>query len=359
MAKSRRIAPSGFDGAGVRFINPAQVGGIETGVLDDGAGRGVRVAWVNTGSPLRYRVLIDRGLDIDQAFYSSLSLAYLSLTGPTAPSRALDRGMEWLRGFYGGLCCSCGPQHVGAPEIVDGQAYGLHGTHSNTPAQVEIICQPDPAAGVDSICITGVVRTARMFGPNVELRRTIRSQLGRSFIHIHDEFLNRGNTPAPHAWLLHLNFGWPLLSAGTRLVYKGGLQPRPDLASLKWFANPRRYRVVGPPAREHAGAGEACCFIDPPADRDGLCHAGLVNERLGLGVEVRFPKAHFPRLVNWQHLGPCGEYVVGLEPISGGMHCGVDPISLDPGGTRGYDCTLEVLTDPAELKRFVRTWGLK
>ena len=33
-------------------INPSQLGGIETSVLDDGPGRGVRIAWVNTGGGL-------------------------------------------------------------------------------------------------------------------------------------------------------------------------------------------------------------------------------------------------------------------------------------------------------------------
>ena len=47
--------------------NYTQIGGIETSVLDNGPGRGTRIAWVNTGSGLRYRVIIDRGLDIADA----------------------------------------------------------------------------------------------------------------------------------------------------------------------------------------------------------------------------------------------------------------------------------------------------
>ncbi len=351
-AKARRP----YDPDAVRFINPAQVGGIETSTLADGPGRGVRIAWVNTGSPLRYKVLIDRGLDIAEAFYSSLSLAFLSLTGPTPPSRALDRGMEWLRGFYGGLLCSCGPQHVGAPAEVDGVEYGIHGTHSNTPAQVEAICQPDPAAGIDMMSITGLVRTARMFGPNVELRRTIRSVLGRPEIAVHDVFLNRGNEPTRHCWLLHINLGWPLLDKGARLVYRGPVTPR--AGSEKWFADPAKYKVVRGPAAAHRGAGEDVAFIQPRADKEGLCHVGLVNERLSLGVEVIYPAKQFPRLVNWQHFGPGGEYVTGLEPISGGMEgCGVPAGSIKPGETRTYDCVIRVLDDPAQLRGFVRRWG--
>ena len=49
--------------------------GIETFVLDDGPGRGVRIAWVNTGGGLRYKVVIDRGLDIADAEFKGRSLS--------------------------------------------------------------------------------------------------------------------------------------------------------------------------------------------------------------------------------------------------------------------------------------------
>ncbi len=358
MAKrtSKRKRPDAYDADSVRFINPAQLAGIETSVLDDGPGRGGRVAWVNTGSLLRYKVLIDRGLDIADAFYGHLSLAWLSLTGTTPPNRALDRGGEWLRGFYGGLVCSCGPQHVGGPKEIDGVQYSLHGRHSNTPAAVESIVRPDPARGLDRMSITGVVRTARVFGPNIELRRTISSTLGEPVIDIHDEFLNRGNETARHCWLLHINLGWPLLDAGSRLVYRGKVTPRSD--SVKWFADPRKAKIIPRPVKAHRGCGEDVAFIDPATDDKGLCHVGLVNERITLGVEIAYLKRQFPRLVNWQHFGPGGEYVTGLEPISGGMdECGVPAGKLDPGETRTYDCRITVLDNPTIISRFIKRWG--
>src|SRR4051812_47992692 len=98
-----------------KFINAAQVGGIEAYTIADGPGRGVRALCVNAGSGLRYRVLIDRGLDIDQAFFNAHSLAFLTHAGVARPSRAMDRGIEWLKGFPGGLLTSCGPFNIGAP----------------------------------------------------------------------------------------------------------------------------------------------------------------------------------------------------------------------------------------------------
>jgi len=49
-------------------INPQQAGGIESYVFGDGEAFGTRALLVNTGGGLRYRILPDRGLDIDQAF---------------------------------------------------------------------------------------------------------------------------------------------------------------------------------------------------------------------------------------------------------------------------------------------------
>ncbi|HEY2760103.1 MAG TPA: DUF4432 family protein, partial [Pirellulales bacterium] len=180
-------------------VNATQLGGIETSVLDNGPGRGVRIAWVNTGGGLRYKVVIDRGLDIADAEYLGQSLTWHSPTGITAPTPAYDQGLDWLWSFYGGLVVSCGPLNTGAPFTENGKSYGLHGTHSNTVATVESMINPDPARGQLEMSITAIVRTARVFGPNIELRRTISSRLGEAAIRISDQFTNRDNLPTPLA----------------------------------------------------------------------------------------------------------------------------------------------------------------
>jgi hypothetical protein len=84
-----------------KISNHAQLGGIETSILDNGAGKGVRIAWINTGTGLRYKVLIDRALDISDAFYNQYSLAWLSHNGITSPQPFSDKGIDWLRTFNG------------------------------------------------------------------------------------------------------------------------------------------------------------------------------------------------------------------------------------------------------------------
>ena len=130
-----------------KISNHAQVGGIETSVLDNGPGRGTRIAWINTGTGLRYKIVIDRAMDIADAFFNQYSLTWLSNSGITPPQPFSDKGIDWLRTFGGGLVTTCGLSHVGGPEKDEHGERGLHGEISNTPAEIESIIQPDPASG--------------------------------------------------------------------------------------------------------------------------------------------------------------------------------------------------------------------
>ena len=79
-----------------KISNATQLGGIETAVLDNGPGRGTRIAWINTGTGLRFKVVLDRAMDIADAFYNKHSLAWLSHSGITAPQPFSNKGLDWL-----------------------------------------------------------------------------------------------------------------------------------------------------------------------------------------------------------------------------------------------------------------------
>jgi len=341
-------------------INPSQLGGIETSVLDNGPGRGVRIAWVNTGGGLRYKVVIDRGLDIADAEFKGQSLTWHSLTGVTAPNHAYETGLDWLRSFFGGLVVSCGPLSAGAPCHDAGQDLSLHGTHSNTPATVEFITSPDPARDRCEMNVTGVVRTARVFGPNVELRRTISSTLGDPTIRIYDQFCNRGNQSVEHAWLLHINFGYPLLEPGaSTYCYKGKITPR--AGDEAYFAGRKNYRKApNKPLENHRGGGEVFTYVAPKADAVGEVTCGVVNEKRGLGVRITYNNQDYPRLGNWQHWGPGGSFVGALEPMNNGVD-GRDVdrergwlAMLEPGQIKEYRCAITATDKPKDLDRLLR-----
>ena len=339
-----------------KFINPAQVGGIEAYTIDEGPGRGVRALCVNTGGGLRYRVLADRGLDIDQAFFNQHSLSFLTHKGLKPPSRGFDRGLDWLKSFGGGLLTSCGPFNIGPPGEEAGEQFGLHGPHSNTAAAIESVINPDPHAGHKAISITGVVRYGSFYGPCVQLRRTIRSELGSNRIEFIDDFTNVGNQPAPHAWLLHINFGYPLLDEGTEVCFDSPeLAPTDAPESHARFKPGVDYKRLLAPQESHRGPNSAVAYFFPkPTDAAGHTTVGIVNPKLLLGVAIHYNTKQFPRLGNWQHFGP-GEYVTALEPMNGtvdGRERDRQRGLLDqiePGGKKIYEYQLEVLTAKSRL----------
>jgi hypothetical protein len=345
-----------------KFINSCQVGGIEAYTLDEGPARGVRALCVNTGAGLRYRVLVDRGLDIDQAFHHQHSLTFLSHLGVTPPTRALDRGLDWLKGFPVGLLTSCGPFNIGGPCTDNGEELGLHGPHSNTAAVIESVVQPDPHADRMEMSIVGRVRYSSLYGPCVELKRTITSALGQNYIRLTDEFYNAGNQEVPHAWLLHINFGYPLLDAGSEFCYEEkSVEPIPgDKNSAARFAPGGNYKQIPTPLPEHTGSTSFVGYIYPKPDRQGLATVGVVNPKLNLGVSIVYNVNEFPRCANWQHWGR-HEYVAALEPAAGGTVEGRDKDrarglldSLKAGQHKIYHYTINVVDDARGIARLRR-----
>jgi hypothetical protein len=264
-----------------KISHPAQVGGIETSVLDNGPERGTRIAWINTGTGLRYKVVIDRAMDIVDAFYNHHSLAWISHAGITSPQPFSGRSLGWLRTFAGGLLTTCGLSHIGGPESDAYSERGLHGLISNTPAHIESIIQPDPVRGKMDMSITGTMKETQVFGPSLELKRTISGRVGQPLIRIRDEVINRGNTAAPHMLLYHLNFGWPLVDEGTEIIWQGKWQARYDGKPNKIFREGNNFRKCLAPLEEHSGGGEEAAFIDPSSDESGQWSCGLHNPLLG------------------------------------------------------------------------------
>ena len=342
-----------------KISHHVQWGGIETAVLDNGAGRGTRVAWINTGCGLRYKVVIDRAMDIAEASFNQHNLSWISHLGTTPPEVFSYRGTDWLKTFGGGLVTTCGLSHVGPPEEDERGERGLHGIISNQPAEIESIIQPDPRQGKMEMSITGRIRETQIFGPSFELRRTISGTLGQPLIAIHDEVLNVANTAQPHMILYHCNFGWPLVDEGTDLVWSGTWKSAGRENDDKIFREGNDFRRCPAPSDAHRGTGEAVAFIDPVADASGNVVCGLHNGHIGIALALRFNRNQLPWLTNWQHWGK-GEYVTGLEP-------GTNPpigqikarkegqlVHLQPGERKVYDLALEVLSNQESIREFLQ-----
>lgn len=356
-----------------KFENPLQLGGIRTGMLDApgaGGGRAVRVALFDTGSGLRFTVALDRGGDIVDASFNQFALAYLTPNGLVPPDHGYHTGVEWLRGWAGGLVTTCGPEYMGGPREVDGVMTSLHGRHSGQSAQLELLRNPDPHHGRHEMELGLRMCDSRMFGPVLEVRRAIRCTLGVPEIRIGDTVTNRGDTRVAHHWLYHCNLGWPLLGQGARFVYRGRAEywvvpppPGQDILQPLSAVAMNRLKRVPDSLREHAGMAERGLIVETEADRDGWCRVGLVNDRIKLALEISYPKKALPRMANWQHYGPRGCYVSGLEPFSGSLlgrardgHRLAEQF-LEPGAAKSYHLKIRVLTGAGQLADLIRCDG--
>ncbi len=337
-----------------KLSNSHQLGGIETSVVDNGSGRGVRIAWVNTGTGLRYKLVLDRGMDILDAFYNQYSLAWISHAGMVSPQPFSNQGIDWLRTFGGGLLTTCGLSNAGPPNADENGSRGLHGNYSNIPAELVSIRQPDIFSQDLSFEIVAKVRETTTFGPSLEMLRTVSGSVGSAEIQIKDQVTNRGNSPAPHMLLYHINCGWPLIDDGTRIIWQGEKKPKATDANNTEFNRTYDFTRCAPPLDEHAGFGEDVAFIDPKADAGDQVVCGYANDELGLALKISFSKVQMPWLINWQHWGK-NEYVTALEPATHppiGQAAARENgtlILLEPGESRTYDLKLEVLTGEKAL----------
>jgi len=339
-----------------RFENIEQVGGILPTVLDDGPGRGNRLAMVNTGGGLRYNVALDRGADIVHASYNQHSLCYLSPNGVKRPSHAYHTGKDWEYGWPGGMMTTCGPLWFGHPREEGGQRTSLHGHFSNSIAEVESIINPRVHEGQHEMSITATVRDTRVYGPVMSTRRTIASTLGRNMIGVSDRTTNRGNAACPFGLMYHVNFGWPLLDKDSRAVLSGHAQVWPGNNALM-PEDVNAMKDIPAPSHKFAGTASRGFTCTPEADRNGLAHVGMVNRKLGIAVELEFAVEQLPRLLVWQHFGP-GMYVTGIEPMVGspyGPEKEPDHArTLSPGEAAETTLTIRVHDTPKAIDAFAK-----
>jgi Domain of unknown function (DUF4432) len=285
-----------------------QVAGIQLLEIADGKARGMRVANVYTGSGLRFQVLLDRALDIWTADYRGMSLAWvhpaLGTSGQYEP-----QGYGWSRTWGGGLITTAGLTFFGHPEEDAGEALGLHGRASHIPATNISVRQE--WRGDDYVLeIAGQTRQSMIGGENLVLTRRISTKLGATTFTVDDTVENEGFRETPHMLLYHCNFGFPVVSPQSELIFNDeSVRPR-DARAEKGLGTLTRFQ-------EPAGAeyDEQVFFHQPRVDQDGYSRAAIVNRDLNFGAYVRWRAAELPRFAHWKMLA-AGDYVCALEPAT-------------------------------------------
>ena len=259
-----------------------QVGGIREFTFNSGKERGVRAIEINTGK-IRFTVLLDRCMDVAQAYYREQAVAWFSKTGITAPSFYEKDGLNWLRGFYGGLITTCGLKNIGGPY---GER-GLHGRIANTPAS-KVSVFADWVGDEYIMKVSGEMRECAVFGDNLVLKRTITAKLFAEEFTVEDTVVNEGFEVQDIALCYHCNFGYPLVREGAKMINVPA-----DIADIH-----------GP----IHGKTEECIDVEHSGD---VATAGIENGEIG--GYITYERGTLPHFLVWKMLGE-SEYVVGLEP---------------------------------------------
>ena len=287
-----------------------QLAGARELVLNDGPAKDIRLAELENGSGLSFKVLFDRGMDIEEARFKGAPIAWRTPNGPAHPSYAQRDGIGWLRTWGAGLMTGCGMLNVGAPAPVpEGEGTGLHGRLSHIPAENREIREEWGDDGKYHISVSGTMRQARLYGENLVLRRTVSIVMGENVIKINDEILNDGFKPSPFMMLYHINIGYPVVSRDAVIsAVDHNVIPRDDAAAASLNA----WHQCAEP---DPNAAELCYYHEIPPDNDGMSHCAVRNEKHGIEVEVAYRSAELPYLTQWKMMG-LGEYVIGLEPAN-------------------------------------------
>lgn len=307
-----------------RVGNMEQLAGIRSLEAQDGRARGTRILECWTGSGLSFSVLADRSLDIYDARFKGIPLAWISPVGCSHPSYYEPSGFGWFRSFPGGLLSTCGLDHFGPPVQDPGSSlhveagipeeFGLHGRIGNLPAE-RITYQTEWNGNCYNLEICGRIHQTRVFGENLLLCRRILTKAGSNCLRIEDMVINEGYYSQRHMLLYHFNLGYPLIDETTRLLASVDQTVPRDKNATNGLDNWMECQKPTP------GYKQQVFRHQPIMDKDGIVKVEVRNSYLGLGLRWSYEKSCFPYLLEWKMMGE-GTYALGIEPCNCGGRAG-------------------------------------
>jgi len=281
-------------------------------VLRGGLSDGVDVIRIDNGA-LTFDVLPTRGMGLWKAWLGGDEFGWRSPSpGPVHPNFvpiAEPSGLGWLDGFDE-LLVRCGLESNGAPDF-DEQGrvlYPLHGRIANKPAR-RLTLSVDEATG--ELTLTGVVEEVRFHFLKLRLTSSVSTMPGERGLRITDVVENLSESEAESQLLYHVNFGEPLLDAGSRFV-----------APLKTVVPRNAHAAEGIKsfdsyAAPEAGFEEQVYFMQLAGDDDHRSMALLRNAHGTAGASLHFDVRRLPCFTVWKNTTASGDgYVTGLEPAT-------------------------------------------
>lgn len=333
-----------------RMGDIAQLANVQECIIHDSNGNGVKAVIFRTGSGLNFTVLPGRGMDIAYCDYKGIPVSWMSHSGIVSPMYYEEPKAGWLRNFFGGLLTTCGMTYCGADCVDNGEELGVHGRVSNYTAE-DVGISREWAEDQYLMSVRGKVRQAALYKENLMLSRKISTGLGEKVIRISDSIENLGFEPQPLMMLYHINLGWPIVSEDSRLAASVKKTiPRSEQKEAEREAN--LFAEFTEPQKRYE---ERCYYHHLNGSTDGVTYAVLINDKLKVGVYVKYNLNQLFNLVEWKQLRE-GIYAVGIEPsncyLEGRNKSREDGTLqfIKPGETKKFDIEIGILDGKAEIE---------
>ncbi len=266
----------------------------------------IRAYEVDPASGLTFSVSESKGLDLFELSYRGVRFSFVTKAGYSSPWITEEQGMAYRNNLGAGFLYTAGLSNVGGP-VEDGGFYRIvHGNLTTPPARN--VCWKSEWDGDEcALSISGDVRDSAFFGRNLLLHRELRVNVGEKRFFIRDTIENQGFDDEQIMLLYHMNLGYPVLDADTML-----LAPvvKEEPLSEHTRTNDRDYARMIAPIDNNV---EYLHALTLATDADNRTACAAYNERLGLGLYIRYNADWLKYLIEWKCMSS-GDYALGMLP---------------------------------------------
>lgn len=283
-----------------RVGNMEQLCSVRQSTLSEGEGRGMRIAQFRNAAGLDFTVLPDRCMDLYDFSYKGVNLSFRSKNGLRSSVGFVPMKGEFAEQWPGGMLYTCGLDNVGG-HCEQGAIYPTHGRISSVPARhfgVKAGWEGDDYR----LEAHGEMVQSRLYGMQMSLERMISTGMHDKHISICDRIFNLDAEDTPYLLLYHMNFGFPLLNEGCRVL------------TSPVHVEPLNERSTDPAnmIAPEDGRQEELYLCHAQTEK---CAAVLFNPELELGGYVAFETRNLPRFLEWKMM-KSHDYVLALEPCN-------------------------------------------
>ena len=276
----------------------SQLYGVEEVRLVGGRGDGMRLLNIKNGKGLELTLSADRCADISRLSLCGVNFGYFAPCGYVAHTYYDHVGAGFLKSFTAGFLTTCGLSAVGSPCVDDGEETPLHGTISNTPAEIVNYWTDDKY-----IHVMARIRDAQIFGRQLLLDREYLISLDSNEMTMTDTVTNIGAREVPLQMLYHCNIGYPLLDEDTELsIPSVEVTPR-NAHAAEDIQNCLKMEKPQP------GYEERCYFHK----MQGEAKVIVYNKKLSKGLIMSYDSNVLKYFTEWKMMG-VHDYVLGIEP---------------------------------------------